>query len=207
MFQKLYLPGCWHIHTPRHSGQRRRLRWRKEFVLLCSMAVLIVATIAGTLAFLRDQTVPVVNQFTYDKVSCDVEEELNGNTKSNISVLNTGTTEAYIRAEIVVTWQDGGGNVYGKAPLGTDYTMSALNSGWSLGGDGYYYCTSPVASQAYTPELFASIEQTGNNPAEGYTLCVEILADAIQSSPSKAVIEAWGVSVAADGTISKSGGA
>ncbi|MGM9526262.1 MAG: hypothetical protein ACI3U1_08335, partial [Peptococcaceae bacterium] len=65
------------------------------------------------------------------------------------------------------------------------------------------YCTSPVAAGGNTPEMFASIVQIGSDPAAGYTLCVEILADAIQSSPVKAVTEAWGVTVATDDTISK----
>lgn len=204
MNQKLYSTGGRHIRTGRYRKPKRRLRWRKEFVLFCSVLVLLVGVVGGTMAFLVDRTDPVENQFTYDKVSCSVNETMNGNTKSNISIQNTGSTAAYIRAEVIVTWQDADGNVYGKPPVeDIDYTMSELGGGWVLGSDGYYYCTSAVVSNTPTPELFASITRIGKNPANGYTLCVEILADAIQSSPAKAVQEAWGVTVAADGTISK----
>lgn len=205
MIRKMYSTGGKHVSPGRYSKQKRRLRWRKEFVLLCSIAVLLVGVIGGTMAFLVDDTPPLENNFTYDQVSCSINEEMSGNEKSNISVKNTSTTEAYIRAEVVVTWQDNDGNVYGKTPVeGTDYSISSLGSGWSYcATDGYYYCTSPVASGADTPELFESITQIGSNPAEGYTLCVEILADAIQSSPARAVEQAWNVTVSANGTISK----
>lgn len=204
MNQKLYSTGGQHIRTGRYRKPKGRRRWRKEFVLFCSILVLLVGVVGGTMAFLVDQTDPVANQFTYDEVSCEVNETMDGNTKSDISIQNTGSTAAYIRAEVVVTWQDADGNVYGKLPVkDTDYTMSELGGGWVLGSDGYYYCASAVASNTPTPVLFASITQIGKNPATGYTLSVEILADAIQSSPANAVQEAWGVSVAADGTISK----
>lgn len=117
MNQKLYSTGGRHIRTGRYRKPKRRLRWRKEFVLFCSVLVLLVGVVGGTMAFLVDRTDPVENQFTYDKVSCSVNETMNGNTKSNISIQNTGSTAAYIRAEVIVTWQDADGNVYGKPPL------------------------------------------------------------------------------------------
>lgn len=180
---------------------------KKGIVLLCSVLVLLVGAVGGTVAFLVDKTEPVENEFTYDNVSCSVNETMNGNTKSDISIKNTGTVPAYIRAEVIVTWQDMYGNVYPTLPVeNTDYTITALGSGWMLGSDGYYYCTSEVAADAVTPKMFASIEQIKNCIADGYTLCVEILADAVQSSPADAVTEAWGVT-ATDGTLSKAGGA
>lgn len=204
MNQKLYSAGERQNRPGKYSGRKGHFRWKKQFVLFCSLLVLFLGIAGGTMAYLNAKSGPLENKFTYDKVTCSVNETMNGNEKTNISIQNTSTISAYIRAELIVTWQDDARNVYGQVPvLNEDYTMSDLGSGWISGGDGYYYCTSPVNSNTATPEMFSSIKQIGTNPAPGYTLCVEILADAIQSSPSKAVEEAWGVSVSSGGTISK----
>ena len=42
-----------------------------------------------------------------------------------------------------------------------------------------------------TPVLITKCEKKGNAPKD-YDLSVEILADAIQSEPANAVMEAWG---------------
>lgn len=195
MNRKLSSTGKRNICNEKYGKPKRHLRWRKELMLLCFTIVLLVGIVGGTVAFLVDKTNSIENQFSYSTVSCLVQETMNGNEKSNISIQNTSSTSAYIRAKVVVTWQDNNGNVYGKAPgLDTDYTMSELGTEWVTFED-YYYCTSPVASGENTPQMFASIEQIGKNPAPGYTLCVEILADAIQSSPARAVGEAWGVTI------------
>ena len=202
--------GGRYLNSAKHP--KRRLRWRKDFVLLCSVLVLAAGIIGGTAAFLTTQTPAVRNTFTPAKVTCSVNEIMYNNTKSDVSIQNTGDIDAFIRAEIVVTWQNDAEEVYGKAPvLGTDYTISALHEGW-FEADGYYYCKTAVAPGEATPQMFASVSQIGQNPAEGYTLCVEILADAVQAkgtdSSGRAPAEiAWNAAVGADGTISKGGAA
>ena len=46
-----------------------------------------------------------------------------------------------------------------------------------------------------TPILIKSCKPNDGRNPEGYALSVEILADAIQSEPAKAVKEAWGMTV------------
>lgn len=173
------------------TAKRRRLRWSKQFAVLACVAVLLTGFVGSSLAWLMDDTLPVVNEFIPGKVSTSINENMNGNTKSNVSFTNTGNVPAYIRAKLVITWQDGSGNVYGQAPVqGSDYTMSGLGSGWDL-QNGYYYYTTVVQPGGATDVLFSSITQKGENPAAGYTLHVEVLAEAIQAEPSSAVSEAW----------------
>lgn len=172
-----------------HGGMKRSL------VLVVSLLALLLVVAGGTLAWLTAQD-SVSNTFTPAHVSCEVKETFDGTTKSDVSIKNTSDIPVYIRASIVVTWKDSSGNVYGQLPVaGTDYNMDIAAAGWVL-KDGYYYCTSPVAVGANTPVLINSCTEVSANAPEGnYHLSVEVIAEAIQSQPDRAVEDAWGVTV------------
>lgn len=169
---------------------------KRSLVLVVSLLALLLAVAGGTLAWLTAQD-SVSNTFTPAHVTCDVEENFNGTTKSDVKIKNTSDIPVYIRASIIVTWKDSEGNVYGQKPASSDYDMKmAANSGWVLGTDGYYYYTSPVAVGSTTGTLISSCtEVAGKAPAENYRLSVEIIAEAIQSQPDRAVADAWNVTV------------
>lgn len=173
-----------------HGGMKRSL------VLVVSLLALLLVVAGGTLAWLTAQD-SVSNTFTPAHVTCDVEETFNGTAKSNVSIKNTSDIPVYIRASIIVTWKDFSGNVYGQKPTSSDYDMQmAKDSGWVLGTDGYYYYTSPVAVGDTTGTLISSCtEVAGKAPAENYRLSVEIIAEAIQSQPDRAIQQAWGVTI------------
>lgn len=178
------------MYNGKYNNRKRRLRWNKQFVLLVSILALLVGVVGGSLAYLFTNTTPVKNTFTPGKVACKINEDFNRTTKSNVTVQNTGNTDAYIRARVVVTWQDEKGNVYPATPAaGTDYSIT-YGSDWTS-KDGYYYYNSTVAPGNSTGNLIVSCTSKGTEPT-GYTLHVEILADAIQSSPASAAKEAWG---------------
>lgn len=186
-------------------ARRRQQRFNKSIILV--VLVSIFAAVAGsTLAFLVTRTDSVKNTFNYSNVACMVKEEAftNGTSveKSNVRVLNTGDTESYIRAAIIVTWKDSAGNVYAMEPQkDKDYTITINNSDW-LEKNGFYYYTKPVSPQKETGVLIENCSIKGSG-LEGYGLSVEILASAIQSKPTKAVENSWHVIVNSDGIISK----
>ena len=182
-------------NSSRESGTPRRFRWRKEFVLLVSVFAMIAGVVGGTVAYLVADTDPLTNNFDLAEVSCRVEEDFNKQEKKNVKIQNTGDIPAYIRAKVVVTWKDEDGNVYGQAPIEeTDYTIQFNEGVWKREGD-YWYYDEPVApvteTNCYTPVLINRCSSSGTEP-EGYHLSVEILAEAIQSEPTKAIQEAWG---------------
>ena len=180
---------------------------KKAAVLLAAQVLAIVAVVGATVAFLVVKSDEIVNLFTPSEVTCKVEETLSGTIKSNVYIQNTGDTEAYIRAAVIVTWQDANGNVYGQKPVkDVDYTIVfATNTGWIEGTDGFYYYTKIVAPDDKDDDTKA--DQTGvlietctskeTSPAIGYYLNVEIIASAIQSKPN-AAITAWSNGVASD---------
>ena len=168
-------------------------RWKRSGILLAAVIVLLAGAVGGTWAFLVAQSESVQNNFTYAHVSCTINEEFDGTTKSNVKIQNTGDIPAYVRARIVVTWKDAKGNVSSTVPVkNTDYTI-AFNENekdWTQQGD-YWYCKTAVDAGEETPVLITKCEKKGNAPKD-YDLSVEILADAIQSEPANAVKEAWG---------------
>ncbi len=176
-------------------------RWKRSGILLAAVIVLLAGAVGGTWAFLVAQSEPVQNNFTYAHVRCRIDETFDGTTKSDVKIQNTGDIPAYIRARIVVTWKDTSGNVSAVPVKNTDYTI-AFNENekdWTQQGD-YWYCKTAVDAGEETPVLITKCEKKGNAPKD-YDLSVEILADAIQSEPANAVMEAWGK----DNPLSKSG--
>lgn len=180
------------------KNRKRRLIWSKQFVLLCAVVMLLIGVIGGSLAFLTTNSNAVENTFTPGKVSCTINEPkwTDGDiVKSNVTVTNTGNTDAYIRAAIVVTWVDASGNKAPQVPVpDTDYTLD-IGDDWRTFNDGYYYYNATVAPSGTTTNLIDSCKVIKGN-LDGYTLCVEILADAIQSTGTSAngtpVAQSWG---------------
>lgn len=168
----------------------KKLRWNRTFVVLASVLVLAIGLVGTTLAWIFTSTEEINNIFNPAKVTTSVEETFDGQVKNDVKVKNTGNIDAYLRAMVVVNWQDGNGNV--KAAESGDYTITWKLDGW-VEKDGYYYYTSPVAPGDLTKVLFTECKPVEGKAPEGYELCVEILADGIQSEPASAVVQAWGV--------------
>ena len=136
------------MYKGKHLKHEKPSRWNKSKAMLVSLLLIIGVTISGTLAYIVADSGPVKNTFTPSAVTTEVVETVRGNTKSNVQIKNTGDTTAYIRAAVVITWQDENGNVLGELPAEeTDYAITYnLDSGWKKGADGFYYWTAPVLS-------------------------------------------------------------
>lgn len=170
-------------------------------VLIMAVLLLLGAAVGSTVAFLIDKTDPVENAFEYAKVSCEVTESFDMHARRCVQVRNTGTIDAYIRATYVVNWVDAQGNIASSDPTGYSYTLTENpNRSWTKGKDGYFYYLTPVAPNDSTPGSLLTCTATYPDNPE-YTLSVEVLAEAIQSTPDKAVQEAWGVTVSSKPTV------
>ena len=181
---------------------------KRKVILAASLLLAVCLTVGITVAWLRADTASRQNTFTLAKVSCEVEETFDGTVKEEVSIRNTGTADAYIRAAIVVTWMKDGDDsdqtVSSVVPqLDKDYTIQFTeNSGWIQLEDGYWYYTKSVPVGGSTAELIDScILLDGAEAPEGYRLAVEIIASAIQSSPAKVAEENWRVKIDETGTI------
>lgn len=188
----------------RKPVRRRRRRTQRPTLLLAALVLIFGALVGSTVAFLVAESQTVTNTFNPTSVSTEIEEKFDHEVKNDVKVKNTGEIPAYIRAAVVVTWQNDDGQVYAQTPVeGTDYTLTWTMDGWIQIGDFYYY-TSPVAAGQSTGILFTECSPVAGKAPEGYHLCVEILASGIQSDPASAVEEAWGVKVV-DGKLTAGG--
>lgn len=153
---------------------------RKSGILLCILLSLSLA-VGGALAYMFWQTGQLNNQFAPATVSCQVNSD-----GATFDVKNTGIVNAYIRAAIVVNWidyDDPNGAVRGIAPVeGTDYKVEKnLEDWWQDSTTGYYYYRKSVAPNEVTTLITGYGLEDGVSAPEGYELCVEVVAEAIQA--------------------------
>lgn len=165
-------------------------------MMVLSVVLLLGVAIGGTIAWLSTKTTPVTNTFTPAEVTCEVEEKFDKTTgvKNDVNVKNTGNIDVYIRVKLVTyRTNDTGQHIGGTADL-PEFT---LGKDWVKHGE-YYYYTLPVEPKAQ-PEtnLAEKMTLTGSyEDADGGKQALDVMAEAIQSAPEKAVGEAWGVQIA-----------
>lgn len=176
------------------ANNKPRIRMNKLAILFIAVVMLIGAVVGSTVAFLVTQTEPVENKFSYAKLSTEITEDFNGDTKSNVRIKNTGDTAAYIRAAYVVTWRDMSGNVVPSVPDGYSYSLTGATGEWTKIGDYYYYNYAVSSNMSTEGSLLECTWTHPKNPE--YFLTVEVIAEAIQSTPEDAVKNAWGVTIA-----------
>ena len=176
------------------TPKRRPRRGTKRLTtLLLSGLLLVTLIVGGTVAYLVTQVTPVTNTFTPSQVTCRVDEEFDGKEKKDVNVTNTGDTDAYIRVKLVTyRVNDNGDHIGGTASV-PDFTPG---ENWKE-YKGYYYYTLPVAPGGKpSADLINSITLTGSyNDADGGKQVIEVMAEAIQSGPAKAVGESWRVTI------------
>ena len=176
------------------TPKRRPRRGTKRLTtLLLSGLLLVTLIVGGTVAYLVTQVTPITNTFTPSQVTCAVTEDFDGTVKSNVNVTNTGDTDAYIRVKLVTyRVNDNGDHIGGTASV-PDFTPG---ENWVPYGD-YYYYTQPVKpNEQPDTALIDRIELTGSyDDADGGKQVIEVMAEAIQSSPAKAVGESWNVTI------------
>ena len=175
------------------NGSHAR-RTAKSSALIIALALILVLAVGGTVAYIFTQTGPVINTFTPTEAKITVNEEISSNQKTSITVENISTgVPVYIRVALVANMIDKDENVTGAASVPT-FTPG---DNWIEGSDGYYYYTKAVPVGGSTGNLLEKAMTLDEN------MQVVVLADAIQAIPKQAVIDAWGVTVDSNGSISK----
>ena len=181
-------------YEARHLQPKRKRRSNKAGTMFLSLLLVVTLAISGTVAYLVTKSEPVENKFTPSHVACQVTEDFDGTTKSNVNVTNTGDTDAYIRVKLVSYRVNAQGQHIGGTVAVPSFTPG---ENWKLHTDGYYYYTLPVApGEEPKADLIGSIDLTGSyDDADGGSQVIEVMAEAIQSGPDYAVGQSWGVSI------------
>ena len=186
--------------TKNTRAKQRSRKNTRTITLLIALLLFSALAVGGTVAWLTANATPVENTFTPSNVACEVTEEFNGTTKSNVNVTNTGDTEAYIRVKLVTYRVNDGQHIGGTAEI----PGFKPGDGWVKSGD-YYYYTLPVAANGGTPANpligESGIALTEYTDADGGMQVIEVMAEAIQSKPKDAVESSWNVTVGSDGNL------
>lgn len=163
----------------------------RKAALILSLCLIFALAVGTTLAYLKANTSPVTNTFKAATSEIKIDEKLDGNQKTSITVKNEGTATSYVRVKLVMNWVDKSGNVVS----GGNLPEVALNeSDWFL-QDGIYYYKMPVAPKDSTANLLKDPITQPEDAPEGCHLEVTVLAESIQAAPSTAVEGAWAVTV------------
>lgn len=165
-------------------------RWSRQRLILLAAVLLTALAAAVTTYLLTAELVPGENQLWYEGRDSRIQEEFDGVRRTNVSIRNTGDTDSFFRAAVIITWRDSDGKLCQKVPAeGTDYEI-VYGSGWvHLGG--YYYWQGPVSPGKTTGNLIESCVPLQTGPDEVYSLSVEVLADGVQCLPGLAA-KVWG---------------
>ncbi|MCH5192288.1 MAG: hypothetical protein J1F23_09020 [Oscillospiraceae bacterium] len=175
---------------------------RKKWLPILPIVILLVTLItASVVAKYIKNTADVKNTFKpAASVTPEIIEEFeehDDTLKKNVH-FKVGTTEypVYVRAAIVITWQNEDGVVYFSEPnkakpiydegiiigYDGDYYIDLNSTDWEYNeDDGFYYYKSPVESGKETTNLIYECRQINAAPVEGYTLSVEIIVQTVQA--------------------------
>ena len=180
----------------RYSGKHTRASApRRGLVLAAALALTLIFSAGGTLAWLAASTEDTVNTFSPAQMEIEVKEKFDGKIKKNVRVENNSETAVYIRVALVPTWVNAEGEPMAQSASLADLTITGFpGNGWKEQG-GYYYCLSPVPVDGITPELLGTAKVKA--APTGCTMELRVLAQAVQATPKDAVIAAWGEAIAA----------
>ena len=183
----------------KHDGAKARPARRKAHhtgrltAMVIATALLLALAISGTVAWLTTKDAPITNTFNPSKVACEVTESFNGTVKSSVNVKNTGDIDAYIRVKLVTYRTNKQGQHIGGTATLPNFTLGA---NWVKFGDYYYYTLPVEAGKTPATNLTDSMTLTAEyTDVDGGRQAIDVMAEAIQSVPAKAVGEAWGVTI------------
>ena len=184
------------------------MRTSKKLILPICIALVILLTLGGVVAYIAVKTGTLVNTFDAGNIVVNASNPNDGTMVFSAISTDDSDTDAYVRFKVVATWVSttNDTNLYAGAPvLDRDYSLSYDNAKIIKLGDFYY--VKDAVSKNETVSLITAMLLDGTNETANtiqqptnYQLKIEVLTDAIQSKPESAAEEAWGVEIT-DGVI------
>ena len=173
-------------------------RLLRSLLCLCIMVMLTLNVggmhcFAASVSYITAKTDAVVDIFGRVQVSCAVT----GPDTYTYTIKNTSSIPAYIRVRIVGNWVDTQGNLSSVQPT---YSVTTTDTNWASYEDYYYYIV-PIEVNG-TKTLTITPKAGEEAPSANHSFRAQVLAEAIQATPSAAVKEAWGFQADSSGALS-----
>lgn len=163
----------------------------KRYIIIIIM-ILFLATTRFSLSYLMTSS-ESENEFILGTINPVVLETVDKSekTKKDIKVKNNGNSDIFVRVNIIYNFNDEDNNIIGVTPIiDTDYTVQASSPNWIKDeNDGYYYYKYAVSPNETTDNLIDEIKILYNGNDKH--VVVNVLAEAIQASPTRAISELW----------------
>ena len=166
-------------------------------IISASLAALVLMScvVGFTVAYIQEVSNGVSNTFVAGAVEVTLNEEFDGTVKKNVNVKNDGDTVSYVRIQLASYRVNEAGEKIAGASAVPDFTPG---EGWlDFGNDCYVYAdpVAPNASPAAALIGDSGITLVSYSDEDGGKQVIEVVAEAIQASPVKAVKEAWNAEV------------
>ena len=156
---------------------------KKSVLFLILTIVLVTAVVGSTIAYIVVMSNVRTNEFEPPEIDVQI---------TNNEIKNTSDIDVYVRVTTIASIIDAEGKMLPYTP---DISVT-LNSGWTKGNDGFFYCTEPlVPGQVAEPINKVECDVESN---EDYTIQVVVLSEVIQSVPSTAVTSVWSAVTSVD---------
>lgn len=161
---------------------------KKSFVIGISsllLGVLLVLAIHGkqTMALFTDQS-NLINSGTAGKVQVDVKETVEGFSKKNIYMKNTGESDCYVRMRVEypkIAELDG----YNSARREFLEVVPGVGDKWTKNNsDGYFYYNDVLPSEGETEKLYNSISYNFDQDENG----AAILPDGVSKDQLQIIV-------------------
>ena len=150
----------------------------KSILLLALVAVLLLGTVGGTVAYLVTATGPVENVFTPAEYDTEIEEKFESTAKSSITVINKGQVDVYVRVAIVGYYVD---DTTGNIVAPWDGRPDINTTNWTKGDDGFYYYKTVVKPTDSTENLLAKPIEIDTTTHPGAHLVITVMHQSIQA--------------------------
>ena len=177
---------------------------KPQHLRLVLVLLLVLTVVGGSVAALMfRQTNELTEKFEIAYVDCEVSETLSNqkDSKTAITVKNTGNIDAYIRVRLVTYWaqkaDDGSLQIVGRSPAPSLNVVTGTD--WVKGSDNTFYYNKAIAPNASTGNLLS--QALPLQTEDGYLQVIEVFAEAIQSEPTQAITDSWQVQITDDGWI------
>ena len=105
-------------YTAKREKEKNKLKKNKTVLIVLICSILAIASIGITSALVLRQCEAQENILILGNISCEVQ--------TDYSIKNTGNTNEYIRAEVIVNWVDENGNIHAIEPQSTITTRNRL---------------------------------------------------------------------------------
>ncbi len=154
--------------------------------IICAALLIAIAVVVVYAIVTMNAEGSSDNEFTAGKIDCAVNSD-----GTYYRIQNTGNTDAYIRATVLVNWRKDDKYLPKTTTLG--FTSE---DGWENNADtGIYYYNNAVAAGEYTSKLVVDIQAikdaNSTAPDADATLEIRVFAEAIQVIEGKSYSETW----------------